>query len=106
MSEKDVSKAVEGKMWVRRQYRKMGQDVGDGEFEEHRILVDVFETAPAYAEASLGLTINLGNYESLRIDVGARIPCYKEELVEAHQEVFRIIESELIRRKREIEETL
>lgn len=101
-----MSKAVEGRMWVRRQFREMGKDVGDGEMEEKRLLVDEFETEPAYAEASMGLTLNLGNYESLRIDIGARIPCYKEELVEAHQHVFRLIESELLRRRREVEETL
>ena len=61
----------------------------EGQLEEHRILVDKFETEPAVAECALGLTINLGNYESLRIDVGAKIPCYKEELVQAHQEAFR-----------------
>ena len=106
MDKKDVSVETEGKIWVRRQYRKMGQDADEGQLEEHRILVDKFETEPAVAECALGLTINLGNYESLRIDVGVKIPCYKEELVQAHQEAFRICEAELMRRKREVEETL
>lgn len=34
---------------------------------------------------SMGLTINLGNYESARIDVGIRVPCYLEEASEAYE---------------------
>ncbi len=96
-----MSKEVEGKIWVRKQFGK-----GDAEVDEQRILVDKFETEPAIVEASLGLTINLGNYESLRIDAGVKIPCYKEEILQAHQEAFRLTEEELMRRKREVEETL
>lgn len=99
-------RVAEGKKWVRKQYRKLGKDEGEGELEEHQILVDVFETEPATAEGSIGLTINLGNYESLRIDVGARIPCYKEELTQAYQEVFRICGTEIMRRRREVEDAL
>ena len=34
---------------------------------------------PTVVEVSMGLTINLGNYESARLDVGIRIPCPAEE---------------------------
>lgn len=101
-----MSKELEGKMWATRQFRSGGKDVGEAEKEEQRILIDTFESEPAFVEVSLGLTINLGNFESLRIDVGARIPCYKEELPSAQQEIFKLVESELVRRKREIDETL
>ena len=92
-------------MWVSRQYREMGKDT-EGEMEEDRILVDCFKTEPAIVEASIGLTINLGNYESLRLDVGVKLPCYKEEIVQAQQRAFRFCEAELMQRKREVEETL
>jgi hypothetical protein len=35
-------------------------------------------------EVGGGMTINLGNYESARIDVRLTVPCTKEELTEAY----------------------
>lgn len=101
-----VEKAVEGKKWVRRQFRSMGKDVGEGEYEEHQVLVDVFETEPAIVEGGMGMTINLGNYESLRIDVGVKMPCYKEEIAQAHEKIFEMVMSELFRRTTEVKEVL
>lgn len=40
----------------------------------------VFETEPAYVRVNAGLTTNLGDYESLRVDVSISMPCYKEEI--------------------------
>lgn len=42
----------------------------------------LFENHPAEVEALLGRTINLGNYESIRVQVGIRRPCYPEEVME------------------------
>ena len=53
-----------GQIWVRSQFYS-GKPVGDEVTKEDMILVDTFETTPAEVEAKLGLTINLGNYESL-----------------------------------------
>lgn len=51
---------------------------------------------PAEVSISVGLTLNLGNYESARIDVGLKLPCepddidtvyaYTEQWVEARLE--------------------
>ena len=43
-----------------------------------------FLTKPAVIKASYGLTINRGNYESARIDVGIELPCYVEEIADAY----------------------
>jgi len=48
----------------------------DTVLEEHE--VHIFETEPAIVRVNAGVTKNLGNYESLRVDVAISIPCYKE----------------------------
>lgn len=40
--------------------------------------VHVFETEPAMVRVNAGVTKNLGNYESLRVDVAISVPCYAE----------------------------
>ncbi len=56
-----------------------------GEESEERQVIEVhrFATEPAYARVAKGITANMGNYESLRIDVGVTLPCYAEEIEEA-----------------------
>lgn len=80
MSEAE-KKSVNGKLWVRKTVPVMG--TATEEYHEEMIEVDAFQTQPAEAEVRLGMTINLGNYESARIDVGVRVPCYKEEVPSA-----------------------
>jgi hypothetical protein len=49
--------------------------------EKREVLqVRKFASEPAYIRMSQGITRNLGNYESLRIDVGVTLPCYPEEV--------------------------
>lgn len=50
--------------------------------EEREVLQ--FESDPAYVKVNAGVTKNLGNYESLRVDVSISVPCY----VEVVQETF------------------
>ena len=47
--------------------------------------VSDFLVAPARVGLELGQTINLGNYESLRIAVSLSVPCYTEEVAEAYK---------------------
>lgn len=55
---------------------------GVGIEEEKRKSIEVrkFETDPAYVRVNAGVTKNLGNYESLRVDVSLTVPCYVEEM--------------------------
>lgn len=46
--------------------------------------VHKYVTAPAQVQVSYGLTMNLGNYESARIDVLVLVPCYREEIEDAY----------------------
>lgn len=61
-------------IWVERTFPTGEQ------FEEKNLEARVFATQPAVVTAKLGKTINLGNYESIRIEVGVSLPCYAEEV--------------------------
>lgn len=97
---------LNGKLYVSSQFLKAGKEVGEEEHKENLIIVDAFETTPASVNAKLGMTINLGNYESLRVDVGVVLPCYKEEIEHAQNLAFQIIERELFSRVKEVKGSL
>jgi len=58
--------------------------------EESQQLIQVrpFATEPARVGVKLGRTINLGNYESARIDVSIDIPCYVEEAPSIYKSIL------------------
>ena len=67
------------KVWI--------QPFKDAEVEEAvEIDVHVFETEPAYVRVAAGQTINLGDFESLRVDVAITMPCYREQVGETQAE--------------------
>lgn len=40
----------------------------------------VFKTTPAEVVLRKGITLNKGNFESVRVEVGVSMPCYSEQL--------------------------
>jgi len=50
------------------------------EVSEEILEVRQYVVEPARVDLNLGLTINLGNFESARVDVGVSLPCYSEEV--------------------------
>jgi len=42
---------------------------------------------PAEANMALGLTLNLGNYESARVDIGGNVPCPPDEMSGNHDKL-------------------
>lgn len=81
--------AVGGKLavtqaFVTRHY-KVGKQESLAQGGEEVIEVHRFATEPAKVEVSLGLTLNLGNFESARLSVGVVVPCYKEEVDGAYE---------------------
>lgn len=67
---------------VSRAYTSSGTLMDEDEgFEE--LEVRKFETDPAYVSVNHGRTVNLGAYESARLDVRVSVPCYPEEVTEA-----------------------
>lgn len=71
---------------VTRKLFSSGEQVGD---EETEITSDihVFVTEPAYVRISHGMTSNMGNFESLRIDVAVTMPCYREDVDETRARI-------------------
>ena len=72
-----------GRLMVSRQFTKSG-DLTSSEGEEERIEVGSFSGPPATVGCNLGLTINLGNYESAKIGVICTVPCHPEEAEAAY----------------------
>lgn len=66
---------------------------GVGVTEEKRKVLEVrrFETEPAYVRVNAGVTKNLGNYESLRVDVSLTVPCYVEEIEKVQPRVAGLV---------------
>jgi hypothetical protein len=89
---KKTDKLVEpGKVWCIKHYTKNGPEIS----EEQTLEVRRFEVEIAYVKASFGVTINMGNYESARCDVGVALPTYVEEIPAAFEEAWRIAQAEL-----------
>lgn len=53
--------------------------IGAVEAKNEELEVRTFVTQPASVEIGYGLTLNIGNYESARVDVKISVPCYAEE---------------------------
>ena len=70
---------------------------GVGLDENERTVLEVrkFETEPAYVRVNAGVTKNLGNYESLRVDVAITVPCYVEEIGEVQTRVADMVAERL-----------
>ena len=78
---------VANTVWVRRTFPQTApidpaSNLPVPEFEESLLGVTRFESTPALVSASMGATLNVGNFESLRLDVGVTLPCYPEEVPE------------------------
>lgn len=92
MSEKNSKVSEPITKWVSAHYNRT--PVSDGNTEQ--IAVREFETDNlARIEAKYGLTLNLGNYESARVDVAISLPCYREEIEEAFEEAFAMCQKEI-----------
>lgn len=59
--------------------------IGAVEAEDTTLSVRTFVTQPAIVELGYGLTVNIGNYESARVDVKLSVPCYREESDAAYE---------------------
>ena len=63
----------------------MNQGIKSSKEGEDVIAVHKFVTNPAEVAVDYALTVNLGNYESAKIGVSVRVPCYVEELDTAYE---------------------
>jgi len=60
---------------------------GKEEADTETIEVQQFDVEPAYVNVRAGVTKNLGEYESLRVDVSLTVPCYMEQIDEVFDAV-------------------
>jgi hypothetical protein len=60
-----------------------------------QVQVHRFITEPATVAVSMGLTLNLGRYETARIDVGLKVPCYLEEVDAAYEYARKWVEEKV-----------
>lgn len=63
--------------------------------EKEMIQIRPFATETAHVGVKIGRTINLGNYESARIDVLIDVPCYVEECKTVYNDVLKMAEDRL-----------
>lgn len=63
-----------------------------------------FETTPAVVRRGYGLTMNLGNYESARIDVGIEVPCYIADIEKADEFARRFVDKRIKEEVRSVRE--
>lgn len=68
---------------------------------EEVIAVHKFVTEPGKVDFSAGLTVNLGNHEFVRLNVGVVVPTYREELEPAYDFAKQFVTERL---KAEVEE--
>lgn len=80
---------------VERQYFHRGQPTSELSARNELMEVRQFLTEPAKVGCAYGLTINLGNFESARVDVSVSMPCYVEELDAAYTQAKKWVEDRL-----------
>ena len=79
---------------------------GKEEVSQERIRIRPFISQPASISVKAGMTINLGNYESGRIDVMLTMPCYPEEVDETYESVKQWVDARVEHTRKTIEEAI
>jgi hypothetical protein len=94
---------MNGKVVVNRMYKKRGGFQREEEGIDEIAVGKFPEGVPiTYAEYSNGNTLNMGDFESIRVDVGVKLPCYLEELPDAYLTAVQFVEEKLAIEVRQI----
>lgn len=78
--------------------------LGREETESGTMEIRPFETNPATVSVKGGATVNLGNYESARVDVMLTVPCYLEEIDEIYPRAKEWVDQKLATEYKELKE--
>lgn len=65
-----------------------------------------FATTPAQVTFSGSRTINMGNYESIKVSVAVTMPCYREEIIDVLKQVESTCDVFLANKIKQIEDEL
>jgi hypothetical protein len=79
---------------------------GKEEVSNERIRIRPFISTPANISVKAGITINLGNYESARVDVMLSMPCYPEEVDDTYEDVKDWVDGRITKEKNDIQASL
>lgn len=79
---------------------------GSEEVSNERIRIRPFISTPASISVKAGVTINLGNYESGRVDVMLTMPCYPEEVDDTYEDVKKWVDARVEHERKEIEKAI
>jgi hypothetical protein len=81
---------------VRKMY-KTGQVVTkeDNSEVDIQIGIPVVNVPMAEVEAHSSMTINMGNFESVKLELSVRLPCYPEELADAFRAAKNFVDTHL-----------
>lgn len=94
-------KSLETQVKVSRQFVKSGRDVGLAVEQDESLDIHAFATEPAKVTVEMGMTINLGNYESARVAVTLTVPCYLEEHETAYEYARKFVEKRVLQEAEE-----
>lgn len=84
-----------------RTFRKGGKAL-DEESSAENLEVRDFLVPPARVGVEIAQTVNMGNYESVRLSVMVQAPCYMEEVSEAYEHVVAFAKDRLARDRDEL----
>lgn len=87
VSKKETAKKkmVQGRVIVTAHYPRQQESQ-----DEKQLEVLAFESEPASVQACVGHTINMGNYNSARVEARVTLPCYPEEVTECFKRAWDI----------------
>lgn len=80
---------------------RLREVVGEKAYEEN-ISIRPFVSQTATVGVKGGATLNLGNFESARVDVFFSVPCYPEEVLDAFEFAKEFVDSKLAGEVKEI----
>ena len=86
--------SVPATLSVNRTY-KDGQIVKKEEEDIEQIEVGVFRTTPAEVSHDAEMVVNMGNYETIRLRIGVKLPAYVEEIDSAYLAAKKFVDSRL-----------
>jgi hypothetical protein len=89
-------RVLETQLRVSRQFFRSGKEVSRAKETEETIDVHRFVTEPAKVMVEMGMTVNLGNFESARVSASLTVPCYLEEHEDAYAYARKFVETRVI----------
>ena len=91
-------KTSEGTLTVRKSVWDNSKPGGALSFTEDKVeTIEVvpFKTEPAKVSVGLSTTINMGNYESAKVDVFVSLPCYREEVESTYKAALSFVQAKV-----------